>query len=104
VTVASAARAGAQYGSASPAKAFDTAGMQAAAVDAAPNTPGLSATAERVCFCSDGTSVSCAGSCASGGVQLYVRVTAQATCPTVFSYPGLPFSGALSSQVHMRVQ
>jgi Flp pilus assembly protein TadG len=102
--VAEAARAGAQYGSTSPAKAYDTAGMQAAALDASPNTPGLSATGERVCYCSDGSSVACNGSCASGGVQIYVRVTAQATCPTIFSYPGLPFSGALSSAVHMRVQ
>src|SRR5690349_7378698 len=64
--VAEAARAGAQYGSTSPAKAYDTAGIQAAALDAAPNTPGLSATSERVCYCSDGTSVACTGSCVSG--------------------------------------
>ncbi len=101
-SVADAARAGAQYGSRSPANAADTAGIQAAALNAAPGITGLSATAVESCQCSGGAA-SCTGSCA-GGLRIYVQVTAHATAPTVFRYSGLPYSGAVAATATMRAQ
>jgi len=72
---ADAARAGTEYGSKSATAAADTAGMQAAALDAAPGVTGMTATATRSCKCSDGSAVSCGGTCASGKMMIYVRVT-----------------------------
>lgn len=102
--VADAARVGAQYGSSSAANSSDTTGMRAAALAAAPGINGMSASAVKTCQCSDGSSVSCAGSCASGSVEIYVKVTTQATAVTVFHYAGLPFSGAVASTAVMRAR
>jgi hypothetical protein len=79
--------------------------MQTAALNAGSNIPGLTATASRVCQCSDGVSVTCSsGRCSSGMVQVYVQVTAQTTVTPIFSYTPLPFSGAVSSTTKMRAR
>ena len=104
ISVADAARAGAQYGSLSAANAADTAGMQSAALHAAPDVHGLTATAVKACKCSDGATVSCGGSCASGPVRVYAQVTASATATPIFSYSQVPFAGAVSTTVCMRAQ
>jgi len=104
ISVADAARAGAQYGSLSAANASNTAGMQSAALNAAPDITGLTATAAKVCQCSDGSTINCSGTCASGPVQVYVQVTAQATCSAIFSYAPLPFGGVVVSTASMRAQ
>ena len=104
MAVSAAARAGAQYGSLSPANASDTAGMQSAAASAAPNLSGLVVTPVRVCRCSDGSAVSCGSACASGPMATYVEVTARATAPNAFRYPGLPYTGAVSATAVMRAR
>jgi Flp pilus assembly protein TadG len=104
IAVSAAARAGAQYGSISSANAADTAGMQAAAANAAPNLAGLVVTPLQVCRCSNGSAVSCSGTCASGTVAVYVEVTANATAPNAFRYPGLPYSGAVAAKAIMRAR
>lgn len=104
IAVAAAARAGAQYGSISAANAADVAGMQAAAADAAPRLTGMVVTPLQVCRCSNGSAVSCSGTCASGAVAMYVEVTARATAPHIFRYPGLPYTGAVSSKAVMRAR
>jgi Flp pilus assembly protein TadG len=104
ISVAEAARAGAQYGSASSANAADSAGIQAAAQNAAPNLSGLTITPVQSCKCANGSAVGCGGSCATGAVELYVEVTARATAPNAFSYPGLGFTGAVSSKAVMRAR
>jgi Flp pilus assembly protein TadG len=105
IATADAARVGAQYGSANSLKAADITGMQTAALNAGSNIPGLTATASRVCQCSDGVSVTCSsGRCSSGMVQVYVQVTAQTTVTPIFSYTPLPFSGAVSSTTKMRAR
>src|SRR5690349_2393404 len=79
MAVSDAARAGAHYGSLSVANSNDIAGMQAAALDSAPNVTGMTATAARSCKCSNGSAVSCTGSCGGGSMRIYVEVTTQAT-------------------------
>ena len=105
ISVADAARAGAQYGSLSAANASNSTAVQNAALNAAPDIPGLKATAVTVCKCSDGTTVNCSGgSCSSGPVRVYAQVTASATAAPLINYGLLPFSGAVSTTVSMRAQ
>jgi len=101
---ADAARAGTEYGSKSVTAAADTAGIQAAAVNAVPNLPGLTATAVRTCKCADGSTVTCASSCVSGKMMVYVQVTAQVAVPTVFHYSALNFSNTVKATASMRAQ
>jgi Flp pilus assembly protein TadG len=104
IAVSDAARAGAQYGSLSPSNWTDFGGMEAAARNSAPKLTDLSATAKQSCKCADGAALSCAGSCASGPMRLYVEVTTQATAPNWFAYPALGYTGAVSSTAVMRVK
>lgn len=105
ISVADAARAGAQYGSLSAANASNTTGMQNAALNAAPDVPGLTATAVKVCKCSNGTTVNCSGgSCPSGPVRVYAQVTASTTSAPIINYSLVPFGGAISKTVRMRAQ
>jgi Flp pilus assembly protein TadG len=105
IAAADAARAGAQFGSLSSSNASNLAGMQTAALNAAPDVPGLTATAAKVCKCSDGSTVNCSGgSCASGPVRVYAQVIVQATCTSIFSYSQLPFTGAVNAESTMRAQ
>jgi len=103
-SVADAARGGAQYGSRSTAAASDTAGIKSAAQNASPGISGMTVTPVKACKCADGSTVSCSGSCVTGGMRVYIQVSAQATAPTVFHYAGLPFTGAVTSTASMRVQ
>ena len=105
IALADAARAGAQYGSLTSGNASDTAGMQNAAVNAAPDIGGVTATASKVCKCSDGSTVNCTGgTCTTGGVRVYAQVTVRATVSAIFSYSQLPYSGAVSTTACMRAQ
>jgi Flp pilus assembly protein TadG len=104
ISVADAARAGAQYGSSSAGNASDTLGMQNAALNAAPDVHGLTATAAKVCKCSDGTAASCGGGCSSGPVRVYAQVTASTIATPIFTYSLVPFAGAVSTTVWMRAQ
>ena len=103
-SVAAAARAGAQYGSGSPASVSDTAGIRAAAVNAAPDAHNLSVTSTAACQCSGGGAVSCSGNCAGSPMLVYVQVTAQATAATIFQYSKLGFTGKISIRASMRAQ
>jgi Flp pilus assembly protein TadG len=103
IAVSDAARAGAHYGSLTTSNASDTAGIQAAARNAVPNLTGMMTTPVRSCKCSNGSAVSCTGSC-GGPMSIYIEVTTAATAPNWFSYPGLAFSGAISAKAVMRAR
>ncbi|MGA7234202.1 MAG: TadE family protein [Bryobacteraceae bacterium] len=102
--IANAARIGAQYGCSSVARSTDTAGIRAAAVNSAPGFSGLSVSSVQSCKCPGGASVSCSGSCGSGKLLMYVKVTVTAASSPIFSYSGLGFTGNISRQATMRVQ
>jgi Flp pilus assembly protein TadG len=105
IAVADAARAGAQFGSLNITNSSNTSGMQTAALNAAPDIKGLTATAAQVCECSNGTVVNCSGgTCSSGPVRTYVQVTAQTSTTAIFTFWGLPFGGTVSSTATMRAQ
>jgi Flp pilus assembly protein TadG len=99
-----AARIGAWYGSQSLTNASNSAGMQAAALAAAPGITGMTAAAVKSCKCPGGASVSCTGSCSGGSMLVYAQVTTSATSHTYFDYSGLSFSGAVSATVLVRAQ
>lgn len=105
IAVGDAARAGAQYGSINTSNASNTSGMQAAALNAAPDIPGLTASAAKVCSCSNGSTVNCSGgTCPSGPVRTYVQVTVRTTMSPLFSYPWLGYTGAVVATTTMRAQ
>jgi Flp pilus assembly protein TadG len=106
ITVASAARAGVQYGAQDTIKAKDTTGMQTAASNDAADITGVTATAQAYCECADGTRVDCITGTCSGGTKppAYVQVTVQKTFTTLVDYPGIPHNTALSRTAIMRVQ
>lgn len=105
IAVGDAARAGAQYGSLSTANASNISGMVTAALNAAPDINGLTATAATVCKCSNGSTVNCSGgTCSSGAVRTYAQVTVKTTVNAIFSYPQLGFTGAVVSMATMRAQ
>lgn len=102
--VASAAHAGAQYGISGAANMYDTAGIQAAALNSEPNVKGMKVSSAVSCQCPGQRSVSCGGSCGSAKMLMYVQVTTTATSPTLLSYTGLPFTGSVKGQAVMRAQ
>jgi Flp pilus assembly protein TadG len=112
VEVSSAARAGAQYGRQNETTAANTAAMQTAATNDAPDLVGasngnLAATATYWCQCSDGSGVSasCAAppSCTATHLVYYVKVVTTATYKPWFVCPGIPSSAGLNGQAIMRV-
>ena len=104
VEVASAARAGVQYGALTPGNSGDTGGMvQAALNDAADLGSGVTASAGNFCAC-NGTTTSCSTTCGGNVADGYVTVTANYTFTPLLPYPGIPQSVQLSRTAKMRAQ
>lgn len=98
-----AARIGAQYAVSNPADASGTA--TAALAASSWRSGGTRAVAlTNSCGCSDGSTVACAGSCASGGVHQYVTVVVSENFQLPASFPGLPNPLPLSASAKMRSQ
>jgi len=86
LSVSQAARAGVQYG------AQDIGTLS-------------TVTAGSYCQCADSAKVDCvSGTCPEGSPQIYVIVTAGKIFQTLWHYPGIPHSVALSRTAIMRVQ
>ncbi|MGA7761063.1 MAG: TadE family protein [Candidatus Binataceae bacterium] len=111
--VASAARAGVQYGAQSYVKAIDNSGMTLAADNDGKNISGLSVTPTHFCMC-DGAQCSpaqasaCVVSCAAPPStctepKVFVKVTTSATFQTGLIW-GLPNNIPLSSVAVMQAQ
>ena len=103
ILVSNAARAGAQYGSQSLTTAADASGIQSAAQN--DGLASFNVTPTQLCGCDSKTGD--LGGCPTGSVcahpLVYVQVTVSGTFSSLFSYPGLPASMALTSTVTMRV-
>jgi Flp pilus assembly protein TadG len=117
ILIGNAARAGAGYGAQSLVQSVDTTGIKAAADNDfqsnGQNVSKLTVTSSTSCGCDNGgttTSAVCtttanasAGTCAAGHWVVTVSVTASGTFNSLFSYPGIPTSIALSKTSTMRV-
>jgi Flp pilus assembly protein TadG len=111
--VASAARAGVQYGAQSYVKAVDNSGMTLAANNDGKNISGLSVTPTHFCMCdgaqcSPAQSSACVVSCAAPPStctepKVFVRVTTSVTFRTGLIW-GLPNNIPLSSVAVMQAQ
>jgi Flp pilus assembly protein TadG len=100
--LASAASAGAIYGSQAPT---DITGMENTVDNDAAQVPEISAAASYGCECQDGSgkSASCSTSpSCSNGVVYYVTVTASSQFKPLVPWPGIPSSFSLSSSSTMR--
>lgn len=105
IGVASAARAGAQYGSQSVAKSSDIAGMNLAAEAEAGSIASVSPNSVRTCRCADGSLTSCSAQCPMIGYpEVFVQTTATKTVKFLLKYPGLPDSTIISRTAVFRVQ
>src|SRR5688572_25595877 len=106
ITVANAARAGAQYGAQDLSTSGNTAGMNQAATDDAADAGAITVSSRSFCRCDAGEVADCTiGSCgAYGEYRLYVEVTASKTVDMVFRYPGLDPSYTLTRTATFRVQ
>jgi hypothetical protein len=99
--------AGVQYGAQSPIEAADTAGIQAAAQNDAPDLASglLIATASKSCICSDGSASTCLSTDCSPGVSIetILTVKTQATVDPLIHLPGIPSTFTLRGQAVQKV-
>lgn len=108
IEVANAARAGAAYAAQSNITASDTAGIELAATQDAPNVTGVTATSSNSCVCSTGGALVCTDALATcpspARIIEYVTVHTTATVGPLFNYPGLPHTFTLRGQAIVRVE
>lgn len=104
VTVANAARAGAEYGASDPPlSAMDTVGMKAYAQADGNNAGTLTLAAQRYCECS-GTATACVACSGGAAPEVYVEVTATKIVNMLLPYPGLPATFSVSRKATFRSQ
>src|SRR5713226_7345297 len=117
ILVGNAARAGADYGAQSLPQSADTTGIQTAADNDfqsnGQQVSNLTVTSSTSCGCDSAgtiTAAGCttavnpsAGTCAAGHWVVTVSVTASGTFNSIFNYPGIPKSIAVSRTSTMRV-
>ncbi len=104
ITVANAARAGAEYGASDPAFSGDTIGMKNFAQGDGQEAGTLTLSARRYCECG-GVAQSCSDFCPSGAApDVFVEVTAGKSLSLFFSYPGLPSAVSIVRKATFRSQ
>ena len=104
ITVANAARAGAQFG-AQEGQSTNFAGMTAAAQSEAADLGGISSFPSQFCRCPDGSVPSCTGTCTGFGTpEVFVKDSVIKTVTFFFKYPGLPSSITVRRTATFRVQ
>jgi Flp pilus assembly protein TadG len=104
ISVSNAARAGVQYGAQNLTTANDTAGMQTAATNDAPNLTGMTATASHFCKCSDGTASTCLSTdCAGSHRLVYTQVITAAPYSPIINFMGALPAFSVPGKAIMRV-
>ena len=88
ITVANAARAGAEYGAQSPATSVDTVGMKLFAQADGNEVGSLTLAARYYCECGGSANPSCTV-CSGVAPDVFVEVTATKAVAMLFRYPGL---------------
>lgn len=104
ITLSSAVRAGAQYGTQDVISAADINGIIQAARDDA-NDDTLDVTARQYCSCPGVGETACSVTCPDGEFTfLYLDVTAQDQYAFLFDYPGISSPKTMTSSTRMRVR
>ena len=113
ITLANAARTGAQYALQSSIHALDNGQIQTAACNEADDldpstTCVITVTSARFCRCPGATGVVGCGASpnctANAPKEVYVTVTATKTFNTLVTYPGIPASIPMTRQATLRIQ
>ena len=105
ITVANAAKAGAQFGAQSTVTSSDTAAMNRAARNEAADIGPILTSSGHFCRCPDGSTPSCTGTCVGYGVpEVFVQVSATKSVSFLMNYPGLPSSVTVTRRATFRVQ
>jgi Flp pilus assembly protein TadG len=107
ITIANAARAGAQFGAQNAISSANFAGMTAAAQNEAADLGTITNFPSQFCRCPDGSAPACIGgaSCAGyGTVQIFVKDSAVKVVNLILRYPGLPASVTVNKTAIFRVQ
>jgi Flp pilus assembly protein TadG len=113
IEVTEAARAAAQFGATNESNSTNTAGMQAAAANAAPDVTLHSVSAGRVCECVDNTNAAtrssaaaCTSSDCTGATHLVISVTVTAVraFTTISMYPGIPHTITITRGAMLRLK
>jgi Flp pilus assembly protein TadG len=107
IAVANAARAGAQWG----AHTVDASGkpdsMRIVAENDAQDIGSITVTTNRVCKCTTGVGVDCAGTCPTVGYEqpeVFVTVAVSKTVNFILRYPGIPQSMTFRDSATFRAQ
>jgi hypothetical protein len=105
IEVTNAARAAVQYGAQSLADSKDIVGLRLAALNDAPDVPGLTVSSTDLCACSEAPSafVACPALGCSGHPVVFIQVDTSASVTPLFHYPGLPTSLTANGRATMRV-
>ena len=104
ISLASAARAGVQYGAQSLITVNDNPGISSAASADAPNLPSMTATGSHFCKCADGSASTClATDCASNHRVVFAETDTSATYTPLLTWPGVPIAMTLTGKAIMRV-
>ena len=108
VTIAGAARAGAQYGSQTNGHTGDHGGITTAADEDSVNLAGgITVTPSRYCLCEDNPDdrIDClTETCPEGAPQLYVEVQASYLFETLTQFPLIPKNVGLNQVTTIRIQ
>jgi hypothetical protein len=104
ITVANAARAGAQFGAQNLGQSSNLAGMTLAAQDEARDLGTISNFPSRFCRCSDGSALACSTACGTDAPQVFVKDSAVKSVSLIIRYPGLPNTVNVSRVAVFRVQ
>lgn len=106
ITVANAARAGAQFGAQDVSHSTLYAQMDAAAQNEAGDLGTVNSFASQFCRCPDGSAPVCSGgSCGSyGEPQVFVKDSVTKTIALIMHYPGLPDTVTVRKVAIFRVQ
>lgn len=106
ITVASAARAGSQWGAHDVDNTNDTVSMRQKAEADAQNILPITVAARRFCKCPDGSDPACTDSCPDGygQPQVFITVTVTKKLPLIFRYPGFPDTLTFKDSATFRAQ
>lgn len=104
ITVANAARAGAQFGAQNLGMTSNFAGMTLAAQNEARDLGTISNFPSRFCGCPDGSVPACSTTCGTDAPQVFVKDSAVKSVALILRYPGLQSTVNVSRTAVFRVQ
>lgn len=104
VTVANAARAGAEWGAQSPEFQLDFAGMENFGKQDGQDAAPLDLTATRYCECAGASWPSCTACAGGAAPDVFIEVTASKDLTLLLPYPGLPNTVSIARKATFRSQ